>query len=75
MGHTFECAGCHHIKTEAVPYYGSGLMCESCQRSLMSQPPPLRNPHASVTPRIGSLWVVLVFLVGVSVGAKIAGGW
>ena len=38
-------------------------------------PPPLRNPNASVTPSLGSLWVVLVLLIGVAVGAKMAGGW
>ena len=75
MGHTFECANCRRIKTEAVPYYGSGLMCESCRRSLMPPPPPLRNPNASVTPSAGSVWVGLVFLIGVAVGAKMAGGW
>lgn len=75
MGHAFECAGCRHIKTEAVPYYGSGLMCESCRRSLMPPPPPLRNPNAPVMPSAGSLWVGLVFLIGVAVGAKMAGGW
>ncbi len=85
MGHTFECAGCHHIKTEAVPYYGSGLMCESCRRSLMPplttewrglpSPPPFRNPNASVMPSAGALWIVLVFFIGVAVGAKMTGGW
>lgn len=38
-------------------------------------PPPLRNPDASVMPSLGSLWVGLVFLAGVAVGAKMAGGW
>ena len=89
MGHTFECAGCHHIKTEAVPYYGSGLMCEACRRSLIPPSgtkvsswrppappaPPMRQPNASVVPSLGSLWIVLVFIAGVAVGAKMAGGW
>lgn len=38
-------------------------------------PPPLRNPNASVTPSLGSLLIVLVFIAGVAVGAKITGGW
>lgn len=85
MGHTFECAKCGRMKTEAVPYYGSGLMCEACRQSLIPPPtteqrgippaPPLRNPNASVTPSLGSLLIVLVFIAGVSIGAKMVGGW
>ena len=76
MGHTFECSKCRRIRTEAVPYYGSGLACESCRRSLQPSPPPMRIPvSASIIPSAGSMLVVLVFLAGVTVGAKMAGGW
>lgn len=89
MGHTFECATCRRIKTEAVPYYGSGLMCEGC-RGLLNlapptvewrgrKPPPsapsMRVPCPALTPSVGSLLVVLVFIAGVAVGAKMVGGW
>lgn len=62
-----------------MPYFGSGLMCEACRRSLIlpptTEPPRMRRPDASCTPSFGSLMIVLVFLVGVAVGAKMAGGW
>lgn len=40
---------------------------------------PTQTPAPSraevLVPSIGSLWMVLVFIVGAAVGAKIAGGW
>ena len=87
MGCTFECAKCRQVKTEAVPQaWAVPDACESCRRALSPpptvewrgnppEPPPRRNPNASVTPSLGSLWVGLVFLAGVAVGAKMAGGW
>ncbi|ARB29711.1 hypothetical protein ATI14_1759 [Pseudomonas tolaasii NCPPB 2192] len=79
MGHTFECANCKRIKTEAVPYFGSGLMCAACRRSLIPpptvEPPRMRRPEASCAPSFGSLMIVLVFVAGAAVGAKMAGGW
>ncbi|UFQ03042.1 hypothetical protein [Pseudomonas fitomaticsae] len=76
------------MKTETVPqaFHHPGI-CEWCQRIQLPPPtvewrgarppapPPLRNPNASVTPSLGSLWIVLVFIVGVAVGAKMVGGW
>ncbi|MFL1556736.1 hypothetical protein [Pseudomonas sp. O11] len=39
-------------------------------------PPPMRTPlPASIIPATGSMLVVLVFLAGVAVGAKMVGGW
>lgn len=85
MDHTFECAKCRAVKTEVVPYYGSGLMCQACRRTLLlppttekrglPPPPPMRTPDTSITPSIGSMLVVLVFIAGVVVGTKMAGGW
>ncbi|MDB1112964.1 hypothetical protein [Pseudomonas extremaustralis] len=33
------------------------------------------NPHSSLAPSMGSLLIVLVFIAGMAVGAKMAGGW
>lgn len=39
-------------------------------------PPTMRTPRpASIIPSIGSMLVVLVFIAGMAVGAKMAGGW
>lgn len=88
MSHTFECPKCVMVKTELVPYYGSGLMCQDCRRALLPPPtteqrglppppppPPMRTPNTSIAPSIGSLLIVLVFIAGVAVGAKMSGGW
>lgn len=85
MDHAFECPKCRVVKTEVVPYYGSGLMCHDCRRALLPPPtteqrglpppPPMRTPDTSVAPSIGSLLIVLVFIAGVALGAKMVGGW
>lgn len=55
--------------------------CGKCARCVITKPgppapPPMRKPlPASVIPSAGSMLVVLVFLSGVAVGAKMAGGW
>lgn len=66
-----RCTGCDVslITDQATP------LCGLCQRLAPAEPPRLRNPNASVTPSLGSLWVGLVFLAGVAVGAKMTGGW
>ena len=39
-------------------------------------PPPMRTPlPGSLIPAAGSMLVVLVFIAGVAVGAKMVGGW
>lgn len=39
-------------------------------------PPPMRTPlPASIIPTTGSMLLVLVFIAGVAVGAKMVGGW
>lgn len=38
-------------------------------------PPPMRTPGTSIAPSFASLMIALVFLAGVAVGAKMAGGW
>ena len=77
MGYTFECLRCRWVKTEVAPraYCHPGV-CESCRQSMVPPPPPMRIPlPASITPSIGSLLIVAVFIAGVAVGAKMAGGW
>ncbi|MBS4090427.1 hypothetical protein [Pseudomonas rustica] len=51
-------------------------LCGMCERLKPPAPPPMRCPlPASIIPTIGSMLVVLVFLTGVVVGAKMTGGW
>ena len=38
-------------------------------------PPPMRSLNTALAPSLGSLLIVLVFIGGVAVGAKMAGGW
>lgn len=58
-----------------------GTACGTCARCIINKPtppapPPMRTPPpASIIPTTGSMLVVLVFLAGVAVGAKMAGGW
>jgi len=76
MGYTFECLRCRLIKTEVTPQaYCHPGVCEPCRQSMVP-PPPMRRPlPASIIPATGSMLVVLVFIAGVVVGAKMAGGW
>ena len=67
-----RCTGCDVslITDQAVP------LCGMCQSLTPPAPPPMRRPlPASIIPTTGSMLVVLVFLAGVAVGAKMAGGW
>lgn len=75
MGHTFECSKCERLKTEAAPLDGSTLLCMACQHKLLPPPPPMRTPHHPRTPGLAPMLVVLVFVAGVAVGTKMAGGW
>ena len=58
-----------------------GTACGKCARCIITKPappapPPMRTPRPiSIIPTTGSMLVVLVFLAGVAVGAKMAGGW
>lgn len=47
------------------------------QRPRLKPPPhpPMRQPGTSLVPSVGSVLIVLVFIAGVAVGAKMAGGW
>lgn len=76
----FECARCHWVKIEPMPYHSSTTMCHACRKSVLSggirrPPPPMRRPDVSLTPSFASLMIALVFIAGVAVGAKMAGGW
>ena len=56
-----------------------GTACGTCERCVASKPPPppvMRKPlPGSIIPSTGSMLVVLVFIAGVAVGVKLAGGW
>lgn len=58
-----------------------GTACGKCARCVITKPappapPPMRTPRpASIIPSTGSMLVVLVFIAGMAVGAKMAGGW
>lgn len=78
----FQCSRCRNVKLEPMPYHSSTTMCEACRRSVLTGeelPPPLPpttcTPGISLIPSFDSLIIALVFLVGVAVGAKMAGGW
>ncbi|SCZ13329.1 hypothetical protein SAMN03159391_05819 [Pseudomonas sp. NFACC37-1] len=77
---SFECSRCHWVKLEPTPYHSGMTLCEACRRSVLPggkppPPPPMRTPIASLKPSAGSMLVVLVFLSGLAVGAKLAGAW
>ena len=38
-------------------------------------PPPMRTPNAAHVASLASVLIVLVFIAGVVVGAKMVGGW
>jgi hypothetical protein len=68
------------VKTEPEPLKISHdrFLCQACvkiEQALPPAPPPMRDgamPHAH---GVGVTLVVLVFLMGVVVGTKMAGGW
>lgn len=66
-----RCGGCgaSMITDQATP------LCGMCERLKPPAPPPMRRPMASLAPSLGSVLIVLVFIAGVAVGAKMAGGW
>ncbi len=74
----FQCSRCRHVKLETDPLKISNdhfLCCTCAKPRLPPEPPPMRSgamPHAH---GVGVTLVVLVFLMGVVVGAKMAGGW
>lgn len=67
-----RCVGCElsMITDQSTP------LCGMCEQLKPPAPPPMRSPlRASVIPSAGSMLVVMVFIAGVEVGAKMAGGW
>ena len=72
----FQCDRCRWVKTESLAddLIHPGV-CMSCIKTLPPGPPPMRKPHSSLAPSVGSLLIVLVFIAGIAVGAKMAGGW
>lgn len=73
--HPIRCAPCtvcgiSLVTDQAIP------LCGGCDRRQPPAPPPMRTPlPGSLIPTAGSMLVVLVFIAGVAVGAKMAGGW
>lgn len=67
-----QCTGCGvSVITDQCP-----PLCGMCERLKPPAPPPMRSPlPAPFILSAGSILVVLVFLFGVAVGAKMAGGW
>ena len=74
----FQCLKCRHVKVEPDPLKISNdhFLCSDCaKRGLPPEPPPMRSvvmPHAH---GVGLALVGLVFLMGVVIGTKLAGGW
>ncbi len=76
----FQCSRCRWVKTEPDPLQVSDnrFPCQACvkrEQEPPPAPPPMREgamPHAH---GVGVALVVLVFLMGVVVGTKMAGGW
>ena len=65
-----------HLVLESDRYVPDGGLRFQRPRPSPPAPPPMRTATtAPITPSIGSVLVVLVFLAGVAVGAKMAGGW
>lgn len=73
--HRTRCASCtvcgvSLITDQKVP------LCGGCDRPQAPAAPFMRTPNpTSIIPSIGSMLVVLVFIAGMAVGAKMAGGW
>lgn len=67
-----RCAGCDASMITDQPE----PLCGMCERLKPPAPPPMRRTlPASIILTTGSMLVVLVFLAGVAVGAKMTGGW
>lgn len=66
-----QCTGCEAslITDQSTP------LCGMCQRSAPPAAPPMRPPNAAHVASLASVLIVLVFIAGVVVGAKMAGGW
>lgn len=76
----FQCSRCRWVKTEPDPVKVSdnGLLCRSCvkrEQTPPPAPPPMRAGAIPHTHGVGMALVVLVFLMGVMAGTKMAGGW
>lgn len=65
------CADCgaSMVTDRALP------LCGMCAQLKPPAPPPMRAPSTSLIPSLGSLMIVLVFIAGVAVGAKMVGAW
>ncbi|WP_277592969.1 hypothetical protein [Pseudomonas chlororaphis] len=68
----FSCTKCNWTKREPL---GDDLKHSGICRSCSKLSPPMRTPSASLKPSAGSMLVVVVFLLGVALGAKMTGGW
>ena len=81
----FQCSRCRWVKLEPEPFHAGQTICTACRRACLPLPPPTTEPPPAPPPmREGAMphahgvcvtLVVLVFLMGVVVGTKMAGGW
>lgn len=76
----FQCSRCRWVKNEPDPLKvsGDGFLCRSCEKrdhAPLPAPPPMREGSMSDARGVGVALVILVFLMGVVVGTKMAGGW
>lgn len=76
----FQCSRCRWVKTEPEPLQVSDnrFLCQACVKSEQAPPPappPMRDIAMPSAHGVGVMLVALVFLMGVVVGTKMAGGW
>ncbi len=76
----FQCSRCRWVKLEPNPFKISDtcFICHAClqqEKAPPPAPPPMRGGGTPDALGAGVMLVVLVFLMGVGVGTKMAGGW
>lgn len=76
----FQCSKCRWVKTEPDPIEvgDNRFLCQACvkrEQSPPPAPPPMRGGEVRHAPGVSVTLVTFVFLLGVVVGTKMAGGW
>ena len=64
-----------HLVLEPDRYVPDGGLRFQRPRPAPPTPPAMRTPNAAHVASLASVLIVLVFIAGVVVGAKMAGGW